>query len=152
MTFPLHQHEWWFCQDPNCGSSDRVYGLQAQTLAHVWLQQLKDDPVRIHILRDMVRSDISLPVFRIGDATLVSRIEHLLSSGRLHLHKKEPEIHGSGVQDQQVPFPLSDRQPRAASSPPPVIDPPTFSSKGNLSAQAAALVAAAASGVPFSLE
>jgi hypothetical protein len=76
----------------------------------------------------------------------------LLISGRLHLHKKETEVHGSGVQDQHVPFPLSDRQPRAASSPPPVIDPPSFSSKVNLSAQAAALVAAAASGVPFCLE
>jgi hypothetical protein len=153
MAFPLHQHEWWFCQDPDCSSSDRVYGLQAQSLAHWWLQQLKDDPFRMQVLRDLVRSDISLSLFRVGDATLVSRMEQLLISGRLHFHKKEPEIQsGSRVQDKQVPFPLSDRQPRAVSPPPPVIDPPSFSSKANLSAQAAVLVAAAASGTPFCRE
>jgi hypothetical protein len=153
MVFPLLQHEWWFCQDPDCSSSDRVYGLQAQSLAHLWLQQLKDDSVRMHILRDLVRNNISLPLFRVGDDSLARRIEDLLISGRLHLHKEEREVHsGWGGQEKQVPFPLSDRQPRDTAPPPPVIDPPSFSSKVNLSAQAAVLVAAAASGTPFCLE
>ena len=38
-----------------------------------------------------------------------------------------------------MPFPISERQPRDTSPPPPVIEPPSFSSKANLSAQAATL-------------
>jgi hypothetical protein len=150
MPFPLHQHEWWFCQKPECASSDRVYGLEAQSLVHLWLQELKDDPFRLQAFRDLVRSNISLGHVRV-DAMLVGRIEEMLISGRLHLHKKEREVQaGSGFQKKhEPPFPLSDRQSRVASPPPPVIDPPSFSSKVNLSAQAAALVAAAASGTPF---
>jgi hypothetical protein len=152
MPFPLQQHEWWFCQKSGCASSDRVYGLEAQSLAHLWLQELKDDPFRIHAFRDLVRSNISLPVVRV-DATLVRRIEEMLISGRLHLHRKEKEIQsGLGVQEKHVPFPISERQPRDTSPPPPVIEPPSFSSKANLSAQAATLLAAAASGTPFCLE
>jgi hypothetical protein len=151
MTFPLLQHEWWFCQDPDCRKSDRVYGLQAQAMAQMWLQELKDDPFRMHMLGDLVRNDISMPLFRVGDSSLASRVEELLMSGRLHLHKIEREVKWAR-QEQPVPFPLSDRQPRLASPPPPVIDPPSFSPKVNLAAQAAALVAAAASGAPFCLE
>ena len=152
MPFPLHQHEWWFCQTPECASSDRVSGLAAQSLVHLWLHELKDDLFRIHAFRDLVRSNISLGHVRV-DAMLVGRIEEMLISGRLHLHKKERVIQaGSGFQKQAPPFPLSDRQSRVASPPPPVIDPPSFSSKVNLSAQAAALLAAAASGIPFCLE
>ena len=149
MPFPLLQHEWWFCQEPECASSDRVYGLEAQSLAHLWLQDLKDDPFRMHAFRDLARSNISLPVVRV-DATLVSRIEEMLISGRLHLHKKEKGIQsGSGVPEKHVPFPLSERQARDTSPPPPMIEPPSFSSHVDLSAQAATLVAAAASGTPF---
>ncbi|HEY4767154.1 MAG TPA: hypothetical protein VIH75_26030 [Candidatus Sulfotelmatobacter sp.] len=150
MPFPLHQHEWWFCQKPNCSSSDRVYGLEAQSLVHLWLQELKDDPFRIRAFRDLVRSNISLPVARV-DATLVRRIEQMLILGQLHLHKKKKEIQsGSGVQEKQAPpFPLSQQQPRGTSPPPPAIDPPSFSSDVDPSAQAATLVAAAASGAPF---
>jgi hypothetical protein len=151
MAFPLLQHEWWFCQDPDCRKPDRVYGLQAQSMAHLWLQQLKDDPVRMHLLQDLVRNNISLPLFHVGDATLANRIEELLMVGRLHLHKIEREVKWAR-QEKAVPFPLADRQSRVTSPPPPVNDPPSFSSKVNLSAQAAALVAAAASGTPFCLE
>ena len=149
MPFPLLQHEWCFCQKPECASSDRVYGLEAQSLVHLWLQELKDDPFRIHAFRDLVRSNISLPIVRV-DATLVRRIEEMLIAGRLHLHKKEKGIQsGSGAPEKHVPFPLSERHPRDTSPPPPVIEPPSFSSHVDLSAQAATLVAAAANGMPF---
>jgi|HubBroStandDraft_2_1064218.scaffolds.fasta_scaffold214862_2 hypothetical protein len=152
MRFLRYQREWWFCQKPDCSSSDRIYGLEAQSLAELWLHELRDDPFRILAFRDLVRSNISLPGVRV-DAMLVQRIEEMLISGRLHLHKKKREVQsGSGVQKKNVPFPLSERQPRDTSPPPPVIDPPSFSSQVNLSAQAAALVAAAGSGTPFCLE
>jgi len=102
------------------------------------------------MLRDLVRSDISLSLFCVSDAMLVRRVEQLLISGRLHLHKKEREVQsGSGNGESQPPFPLSQRQPREASAPPPVFDPPSFSPDVDLVAQAAALVAAAAQGIPF---
>ena len=149
-VFPLRQHEFWFCANPNCAGSDRVSGLEGQFLAHCWLQELKSDQLRKSVLRDLIRSDITLEFFRVSDATLVRRIEDLLISGRLHLHKKEREVQsGSGNQDQQVPFPLSQHQPREAYVPPPVIDAPSFSRDVDLAAQAATLVAAAAQGTPF---
>jgi hypothetical protein len=43
----------------------------------------------------------------------------------------------------------ADRQPRIALGPAPIVDLPVFSPHMNMSAQAAALVAAAASGTPF---
>jgi len=152
-VFPLRQNEFWFCEDPNCSSPDRVSGPQGQFLVHCWLQELKSDQVRKWVLRDLVRSDISLSLFRITDATLVRRVEDLLISGRLHLHKKEREVQsGSGDREKHVPFPLSQHQTREASAPPPVIDPPSFSRDVDLAAQAAALVAAAAAGAPLCLE
>jgi hypothetical protein len=149
-VFPLRQHEYWFCEKQNCSSSDRATGLQAQFLIHCWLQDLKSDQVRKCILRDLVRSDITLALFRVSDASLVRRVEQLLISGRLHLHQKEREVQsGSGDLEKHVPFPLSQRQPREPSAPPPVFDPPSFSRDVDLAAQAAALVAAAAMGAPF---
>jgi hypothetical protein len=104
-------------------------------------------------MRDLVRSDISLPLLRTSDATLIMRVEQLLVSGRLHIHRKPKEVQsGWGGQEKNVPFPLADRQPRIVSPPPQVVDPPSFSSDVDLSAQAAALVAAAASGAPFCME
>jgi hypothetical protein len=152
MRFPLHQHEWWFCQKPDCSSSDRAYGLEAQSLSHQWLQELKKDPFRVHAFHDLVRSDISLPLVRV-DAMLFKRIEEMLIWDRLHLHRRKREVKsGWGGQEKNVPFPLSERQPRDTAPPLPVIDPPSFSLNANLSAQAAALVAAAASGAPFCQE
>jgi len=149
-VFPLRHHEYWFCEKQDCSSPDRASGLQGQFLIHCWLQELKSDPVRKRILGDLVRSEIPLALFCIGEATLVRRVEQLLISGQLHFHKKEREVQsGSGDLETQVPFPLSQRQPREASAAPPVFDPPSFSPDVDLAAQAATLVAAAAQGVPF---
>ena len=153
IVFLLPQDDWWFCQDPGCTRSDRASGLQAEALAQFWLQHLKADPLRLHLLKDFVRSGISPAHFVASDALLVERIERMLMSGQLHLHVRPREVKG-GVDggERNVPFPLADRQPRAASSPPAVVDPPSFSPDADLAAQAAALVAAAASGAPFCLE
>jgi hypothetical protein len=116
-------------------------------MAH-WVETVK--AFRTHY--GLVRSPISLPGVRV-DATLVKRIEEMLISARLHLHKnKERSSVWIGSPEKNVPFPLWERQPRDISPPAPVIDPPSFSSQVNLSAQAVALVAAAGSGTPFCLE
>jgi hypothetical protein len=72
----------------------------------------------------------------------------------VHVHKKHTEG-GSGTGNEKPsppPFPLADRQPRVASQPPPIVDMPVFSKDLNMSAQAAALIAAASSGAPFCQE
>lgn len=115
-------------------------------MAH-WVETVK--AFRTHY--GLVRSHISLPGVRL-DATLVKRIEEMLISARLHLHKNREKFSLDRESKKNVPFPLWERQPRDISPPAPVIDPPSFSSQVNLSAQAAALVAAAGSGKPFCLE
>jgi len=112
--------------------------------------ELRTDPVRAHALGDLVRSGISIPRFRPGDGSVVQRIEELLASGRVHLHQKPRIVHnGAPLDDSGPPFPLAQRQSRSASPAPAVSDPPSFPPDADLAAQAAALVAAASSGVPF---
>lgn len=101
-------------------------------------------------MQHLVRNQISDVPLHLPSDALARKLEQLLVSGRLHVHKKRKEVRaGSGGEDQNVAFPLANRQPRIASGPAPVADAPVFSSKLNMSAQAAALAAAAASGTPF---
>lgn len=121
----------------------------------LWLQQFKGDPFQMRILRDLLSNQILLPPSQTADDMVIEQIADLLVSDRLHIHAEEMEtIAAGGVEtsDQSVAFPLSERQSRDTAPPPPVADPPTFSSKGNPSAQATALVAAAAAGTPFCQE
>jgi len=91
MAFPLLQHEWWFCQDPDCRKSDRVYGLQAQSLA-LAAPAIEGRPSQNAYAGRLGAERHLAALFRVGDATLASRIEELLMTGRLHLHKIEREI------------------------------------------------------------
>jgi hypothetical protein len=151
---PLRQLEWSFCQEPGCDKPDRVDDLPGRLGTQLWLRQFKGDPFQMRILRDLLSNQISLPPSREADDTVIEQIAELLISDRLHLHAKEMETHAAGgaeASDKFVAFPLSERQPRDTAPPPQVADPPTFS-KGDPSAQAAALTAAAATGVPFCQE
>lgn len=109
----------------------------------------------MRVLRDLLSNQVLLPPSRVGDDAVIEQIADLLNSDRLHIHAKEMETFaagGSETSDQSVAFPLAERQSRETAPPPAVADPPTFSPKGNPSAQAAALAAAAASGTPFCQE
>ena len=153
--FPLAQLDWRFCQELTCNGPDRVDDLQGRLWTRLWLQQLKGDPLTMSTLRDLLSNHTSLPLSRLTDTTLVDQMAELLTSGRLHLHAKKMEAHPVGTPkatEDAAPFPISEHQPRYASSPPPLLDPPTFPSNVDLSAQSAALVAAAAQGTPFCLE
>jgi hypothetical protein len=152
--FPLGKHEWSFCQQPDCTSPERVEHVQDRLAARLWLQQFKDDPLEMRVLRDFVEDQFSLPLSRMSDESVVQQIAELLISDRLHLHEKKPEAQPAGgrpKEEESVAFPLSERRPGSSSSSPPpqVIEPPTFSSKLDPAAQAATLVAAAAAGKPF---
>jgi hypothetical protein len=144
------QPDWWFCRERDCDSSNRVYGLEAQFCLQLWLERLRGDIRGMCIIWDQLQKQAMIPPARVADGAFVKLVENLLMSGRLHIHRKQGEVSaGSGQQEQSVPFPLADRQPRGSSSPPPIIDPPSFSPNADLSAQAAILAAAAASGTPF---
>jgi hypothetical protein len=105
------------------------------------------------LLQDLARHNISNIPLHLPHNAFVRKIEQLFIFGRLHVHKKRLEAAGgTGDEERSVPFPLQDRQPRVASGPAPIVDVPVFSPHMNMSAQAAALVAAAASGTPFCQE
>jgi hypothetical protein len=150
--FPLGKYEWWFCQEPNCDSPERLEDEKSRLWAQLWLQQFKDDPLEMRILRDLVEGQFSLPLPRSSNDSVLHEIAELLVSGQLHLHEKKlPQLRAGVPKEQKhVAFPLSDRRSSSSSAPPPpAIDPPSFSANVDHSAQAAALVAAAAAGVPF---
>jgi hypothetical protein len=152
---PLPQFEWWFCQELICTEPDRVDDLPGRLGTRLWLQQFKGDPYQMRVLRDLLSNQLLMPPSRVADDAVIEQIADLLNSDRLHIHAKEMETIAAGgaeTSDQSVAFPLSERQSRDTAPPPPVADAPTFSPKGNPSAQAAALAAAAASGTPFCQE
>jgi hypothetical protein len=117
------------------------------------LQDSRTETGKMSLLQDLARHHISNIPLRLPHGAFVRKIEHLFIFGRLHVHKKRMEAGGGvGFEERNVPFPLQDRQPRVASGPAPIVDLPVFSPHMNMSAQAAALVAAAASGAPFCQE
>jgi hypothetical protein len=153
MAFPLRPEQWQLCDKHGCTQADRASLLETQMWAHLWLQDLKTDSRKMHLLRDLVRYKISTVPFHLPHDALVRKVEQLFISGRLHVHKQPREVRsGSGGDAPNVAFPLADRQPRIASEPPPMVDAPIFARNIDMSAQAAALVAAAASGTPFCQE
>lgn len=148
MPFPLRQHEWWLCEEEDCNKSDRASRLESQAWLHYWMQDLRGDTRKTAFIQHLVRNEISAVPVHLPHDNFVRKVEALFVSGQMHVHVKRKEIRGgSGVDD--VAFPLANRQPRIASGPATVPDSPIFSPKLNMAAQAAALVAAAASGTPF---
>jgi hypothetical protein len=153
MPFSLRPDQWRLCQEQDCTKADRASLLETRMWVHFWLQDLRNDQRQMSLLQDLVRHRISTVPINLPHDALVRKIEQLFISGRLHVHVKPREVRsGSGGDAPNVAFPLADRQPRIASGPAPMIDAPVFSPKLDMSAQAAALVAAAASGTPFCQE
>lgn len=158
MNSPFGHDEWRLCQEQDCNQPDRASPDEAQVWIHWWLQELKSnlstDVRRMCLLHDLVRKNISSIPFDLPPAAFVRRVESLFISGQLHVHRERREGSGAGSGDQEpsVPFPLADRQPRIPSQPPPIVDTPIFARDFDMSAQAAALTAAAASGTPFCQE
>lgn len=156
MAFPLGRDEWWLCQQQNCTQADRASLLESQTWIYSWLQELRSelrtDLRRMCLLQNLVR-DIRAATFDLHPDGIVRQIEALIIFGRLHVHQKRFEVRsGTGGDAPSAAFPLANRQPRIASQPPPMVDAPVFAPNIDMSAQAAALMAAAASGTPFCQE
>jgi hypothetical protein len=158
----LSLRDWEFCRKRDCPNKavssvrDRFFVLQ-------WLLQSKNDFSKMHAMRRLLSEDASSArnLYRTSDDEVIDRIADLLISGRLHVHHsraraslggpwQDSTAGSSGRADAFVPFPISERRPRApfAASPKPVVDsdPSTFSPETNFSAQAATLVAAANTG------
>ena len=153
MAFPLERDEWWLCQQLDCTEPDRASPLETQVWVRWSLQDLGTETGKMRLLQHLARHNISnIPLHLPLDA-FIRKIEQLFIFGRLHVHKKRIKG-GSGedVEKREVPFPLADRQPRVASQPAPIVDLPIFAPNLNMSAQAAALMAAASSGAPFCQE
>ena len=153
MSPPI-QYPWRFCHQYNCGAPDRDDSLQNRLWARLWLQQLKGDPLKMRILRDLVAHQVKLPPSRMADEAVVEQVAELLISGRLHIHAKKIEARPAGgvttsEGESVVAFPISEHQSRDPEPAPQFADPPSFPAKADLVAQAAALSAAAAAGSPF---
>jgi hypothetical protein len=153
MVFRLGRDEWWLCQEQDCTEPDRASSLETQAWVRWRLQDLRTETGKMCLLQDLARHNISSIRIQLPHDAFIRKIEQLFVSGQLHLHKERMEAAGgAGFEERNVPFPLQDRQPRIASGPAPIVDLPVFSPHMNMSAQAAALVAAAASGTPFCQE
>lgn len=152
MVFPLGD-EWWLCDEQDCSEPDRASPLETRMWVHWVLQDLRTEPGKMWLLADLVRHDLSAVTFHLPHDAFIRSVERLFNSGQLHVHKKRREAHsGVGADEPNVAFPLANHQPRIASQPAPMVDAPVFAPNTNMAAQAAALIAAAASGTPFCQE
>jgi hypothetical protein len=153
MLFPLFHHEWELCRASKCTAPNLVDDIQGRLGARLWLQQLKGDPLKMRVLRDFLIRDFPLPPSRVADETVLEQIADLLITGRLHLHAAKMEIYAAGsmvrAEESAVAFPISEHKRRDPEPAPQFVDLPSFPANGNLAAQAAALVGAAAAGIPF---
>jgi hypothetical protein len=146
---------WEFCRKRDCRDRETVSRLQDRSSARLWLQQFETGVHKAIAMRTLLWQESSAwPLSRMSDEEIVDRVADLLVSGRIHVHVQPVNpvsAGGSAPSEPEAPFPLSERQPRsqAVASSPPVSDPPTFPADLDGGAQAAALVAAAASGQPF---
>lgn len=104
-------------------------------------------------LRDLLTNHFRLPPSRVADETVLEQISELLITGRLHLHAAKMETYAAGstvLEEESAPaFPISEHRNRDPEPTPLVVDSPSFPANANLAAQAAALVGAAAAGIPF---
>jgi hypothetical protein len=119
----------------------------------LWLQQLKSDPLEMRSLREFLTNHFPLPASRVSDETVLEQIAELLIIGRLHLHAEEMETHATGgvasADEPAVAFPIAEHRSQDPEPAPQFVDSPSFPANANLAAQAAALVGAAAAGIPF---
>jgi hypothetical protein len=126
-----------------------------------WLKQLGFlDPQTILGFRECLgRFSDDPECFRLSDHEAIERMAALLYSRRVVVVARE-QGGGSASPTPKtapipIPFPLSERAPRAPAVPPkpaPPDDPPTFEPRLDAVVQAAALVAAANEGKPFCAE
>jgi hypothetical protein len=146
---------WEFCRERDCRDRETVSRPRDHSSARQWLQQFETGVYKELAMRALLWEESSAwPLSRMSDEEIIDRIAELLVSGRLHVHVQPAHPvsgGGSSASEPEAPFPLSERQPRtqAVASSAPVSDPPTFPSDLDGGAQAATLVAAAASGKPF---
>jgi hypothetical protein len=147
---------WEFCRNRNCRDRESIIIIDDLSLSYQWLQGIQEDPAKMLTLRKVLLEESGAgDLWRMSDQRVIEQIARLLASGRLHVHRpivlseggKSPDLDTEKL----VPFPLSERRLRApaASNRELSIDSPTFSPYLNPTAQAAALEAAAADGMPF---
>ena len=147
--------EWRLCRKIGCLEPGAEPAPQNRSSVRLWLERFKNDTMKMGGMRRLVYQERgSLPLSGISDENVIDQIADLLARGLLHIHASTIATRGTsqgpGAGEASVPFPLSGRQPRApvlSSDAPSVLS--TFTSGMDPSIQAAALVAAAASGKPF---
>jgi hypothetical protein len=158
----LRFEDWYFCQRLNCRDGEVFPLVRERYSARQWLQRLKTDAFRMLAMRSLLSQARGWDLGRLSDDAVIDQIADLVVTSRLHIHMpRVAVIADGGGQSQQSTastenktetspaFPLSDRSRRgasAAASRQPIVDPPTFSSEMDSAAQAATLVAAAATG------
>lgn len=152
---PLRFHGWKLCGLHACSEENRLDSLTDRSQVRMWLRSVKADASRIAAMRSLLSRDGSAHVARMSNDAVIDAIAELLARGRLHVHaapmSHTPTTASAPVETAHVPFPFSDRQPRA----PAVLNATRLSNfrlvptNVDLAQQAATLVAAAEKGTPF---
>jgi hypothetical protein len=149
--------DWELCRNHSCGDRLRVSSLRDPLFARRWLRQFKRDPAGLSAMRTFLgQGEGARPLFGVSDDDAIDQLADLLASGLIHIHTQPlPAARaGSGSSDTfaaqtPVPFPLTPQPKPTPQQAQPPAEPSTFPMNLAGPAQAAALMSAAAQGVPF---
>jgi hypothetical protein len=148
---------WEFCRKRECRDRESLSGLEDRIFARHWLQQFKTDARDMLAIRALLAQEgMARNLSQMPDDAVIDQLVELLASRRVHVHYQaayHPFRGGkkplsSGVPEESVAFPISERRPRSAPSDEPAPDslPLTLPEDTDVAAQAAVLAAAAAAG------
>jgi hypothetical protein len=146
------------CTNPECRKRDSAVYIHDREFALQLLNRLKLDRFAMLAARSLLREEYAWEsLFQYSDDMVIEQIATLLLCDRLHLHIREmPRSLGVGgstsASAAPAAFPMANRKQPAQTSPraaPTQQEDPTLPADTDYAAQAAALVSAAKTGVPF---
>jgi hypothetical protein len=140
---PIPNERWRVCRDIDVENGHVCVGL--------WLQRVKTDRLKMLAIRGVLGQGLlPWPLAQLTDDEVLRLMTNLLESGRIHLHAPPAAPLVDVAWDQDKAADDDSYAPaRTSTYSPPTSAPSTFGPDADGAAQAAALIAAAASGTPF---
>lgn len=144
--------DWNFCRKIDCQDEEGAWRPKDSLAAREFLRRYRTDVDKMFAMRAMVWEEgfsFSLP--QTSDDEIIEQAAALMSFSRVHIHTYVAPLVSlgkSGTSAAAPAFPVSPKKAPPPASDVAPSDPPTFSNI-DAGAQAAALMAAAASGQPF---
>lgn len=146
---PMPDERWRVCRNVGCREPDKIDLQNGRLSLGLWLQRVKSDRMKMFEIRGVLgQGFLPWPLAQLSDNGVMQLATDLLEAGRLHLHAHPAPPLADVAWGEETASDDDSYTPSSTYSPP-AGEPSTFGPDADAAAQAAALAAAAANGVPF---